>query len=164
MALTLGTSTFTDAAVVNGFAYNYFLKAVDGAGLPSDQWAYPHLAAPYALDIAPMVPLSTQPPPYQLTAVAGDNSVTLRWVASQADADTGAFRGHGSHLQCVPAWLTYTSSDYDANSLLPWLQHAGLPRPRTIRCETTQNGLFVETPQRSPGRGLQPRRPWRTGR
>jgi hypothetical protein len=145
VALTLGANTYTDTAVINGYAYNYFLKAVDGAGLASDQWAFPHLAAPYAGDIAPMVPLATQPPPVQLTAVAGDNSVTLRWVASQADADTSAFGGTGATYN-VYRRLTVTGSagDYGPNSLLPWLQHVG-PVAQDYAGGSTQNGLLVET-------------------
>jgi hypothetical protein len=139
ISLSLGAVAYTDTDVVNGFAYYYFLKAVDGAGLPSDQWAYPHLLAPYAQDIAPMVPLATQPAPQQLTAVAGDNSVTLRWVATQADADTSAFGGTGGLYNVYRRDLTATPE-----MAVPGLQGVG-PTAGYYSGSTGVEGLDVLT-------------------
>ncbi|HXB96858.1 MAG TPA: hypothetical protein VNZ54_02320, partial [bacterium] len=141
VSLSLASSAYTDTNVVNGYAYNYYLKAVDGAGWPSDQWAYPHLAAPYEDDIAPMVPLAPQPPPQNVTAVAGDASVTLRWVASQADADTSAFGGSSGTYNVYRRQVGAPNVGY---TLLPWLQHVG-PVPQDYSGGGTTNGLLVST-------------------
>ena len=127
VALSVSQTSYSDLNVVNcssctaGTAsaggYYYFLRAVDRDGDPSDQWAQPHQAPPNQAQLEVMQPLPPRLAPTVLTALAGDQVVNLRWVASQGDANAlGTYNVYRR---------TLGSPDYGADAVLPWLQHVG---------------------------------------
>lgn len=107
----LSGNAYADTDVVNGQSYWYFLSVRDAAGEPA-------LAASYPRDAngahAPMQPQGPPRPPATLVAVAGDSTVSLRWVAPQSAAVSGAL------------YSVYRRTlDGDFGGPLPWMHRVG---------------------------------------
>jgi hypothetical protein len=85
--LDLSASAYVDLGVVNGQSYWYFLSLVDGAGNGSREASVPRDAIGAHRAMQPQGPPR---PPEPVLAVAGDRSVSLRWLALQSTALSGA--------------------------------------------------------------------------
>lgn len=87
LAFPLTVTAFSDTFnLVNDSTYFYYMSTVDTLGQESVQAQFPRLPAPLTASAAAMTPRGPLRPPANLTAIAGDGTVALRWVVAQSDA------------------------------------------------------------------------------